>query len=88
MAGKSSSAYRSVGVCPATGKQQFVSKRGAKMMRRVLRGESLAVYECQFCEYWHLGHLPAAIISGELGRDIYRNHATIYDYRRSEESEE
>lgn len=51
----------------------YERRRGAVRARRRQPGKKgLRPYRCPTCGYWHLGHLPAAIIAGDVGRgDVY-----------------
>lgn len=58
--------------CPDCGKYRYVSRRAAKAARRrVHRSESMSVYRCG--DYWHIGHTPRAIRTGEEQRSNLHN---------------
>lgn len=70
--------YSSFGVaCPDCGKVRFDSRSGAKSAIRRMRGRGQAAakhgaghlnaYPCG--EFWHIGHLPAPVLTGDLARD-------------------
>lgn len=49
------------------GKVRYLTKREAKnAARRIHPSERMHAYRCD--DYWHLGHLPAALIRGEFDR--------------------
>ena len=58
-----------VGLCPDCGKRCYPSKADAKAATRQLphRKGRLSVYQCG--PYWHYGHLPKTIRTGDAGRD-------------------
>ena len=54
------------GHCPATGKQQFVSKRDAKTARKTYNThrdghhkQLRSTYQCPHCDHWHNTSLPS-----------------------------
>ena len=56
-----------VGTCPTCGKRCYGSKDEAKKAARQIHPASrLNVYRCG--TYWHLGHLPLAVVHGDLPR--------------------
>lgn len=58
------------GICRATGKRMWSSRRRAKLTaRRVNPGEHMSAYECESCHWWHIGHMPEAVRSGDVPRD-------------------
>lgn len=55
------------GTCPRCGKRQYPTRRAARKAARTIPSDGhLNAYRCG--RYWHLGHLPAAVIAGELSR--------------------
>lgn len=58
------------------GKRNFFTKAEAKRAARAFesRNGKLRPYRCG--EAWHLGHLPARIVQGEVGRGIYDQEST------------
>lgn len=51
-------------------KAQYDSKRAARTARRSIQtSEHLSIYRCPFCGYYHLGHKPKAVRSGEITRE-------------------
>lgn len=58
-----------VGTCPSCGKRRYVSKRAAKAVIRQYR-DRMNAYRCG--EYWHVGHLPRPVITGDATRDDIR----------------
>lgn len=56
--------------CVGCGKYRFVSRSAAKRARRRMSNpHGLNAYECPTEPgWWHLGHLPAAVVRGERGR--------------------
>jgi hypothetical protein len=58
--------------CPSCGKQQFPTKAVAKARIRQWRGKRsgrLYAYRCG--NYWHIGHMPAAVKFGAVERDAF-----------------
>lgn len=56
--------------CPTTGKKMWSSRREAKLAaRRVNRGEHMSAYRCEGCDWFHIGHIPEAVRTGERSRD-------------------
>lgn len=65
--------------CP-TGKQAHASRKSAKQHASRIRrtnGEHLRPYRCPYCELWHVGHLPGAVIRGELSDDQHYGRAPL-----------
>lgn len=61
-----------VGSCDVHGKILFRDRKTARMHARRTKSRSrrMNAYECDVHPgLWHLGHLPGAVIRGELGRD-------------------
>lgn len=66
--------------CPEPcGKVRYLTRRSAKLARRRqvtnarARGSHLAVYQCKVHDqFWHLGTLPAPVVSGDISRDDIR----------------
>lgn len=57
--------------CPACGKGAHASRELAKRYARAVHpGERLNAYACDLegGHGWHLGHLPPAVLTGELDR--------------------
>lgn len=55
---------------PGCGKRAYTSKRAARHQRRVVEpAATMNVYECQDSGYYHFGHVPSAVRSGEVSRD-------------------
>lgn len=64
-----------VGICDKHGKRCYLNKKEAKKAKRQHpRGHELSVYPCE--NWWHLGHLPKAIINGSASRDTIRSKKT------------
>lgn len=63
------------GTCPC-GKLRYPSRRAAKDAARRMRGQGVAgphlnPYRCG--DFWHLGNLPRAVVTGDVPRaDIHR----------------
>lgn len=57
------------GDCP-TGKVQFATRKQAKATRQYRALKGIAVYRCE-CGWYHLGHLPARVRNGEVGKDAW-----------------
>lgn len=59
--------YTWTGSCPDCGKRSFTTRKAAKKAaRRIGDGDHMSAYRCG--GYWHIGHLPTAIIRGHLTR--------------------
>ena len=60
--------------CPS-GKRGYITKAEAKVIARRLRkqgdGSLMNAYRCEACGLIHLGHLPLAVRTGEVGRREY-----------------
>lgn len=62
-----------VGVCSHDGKRCYLNKHEAKKAKRQHpRGHELSIYQCE--NWWHLGHLPKAVINGRATRDDLKRH--------------
>jgi hypothetical protein len=63
------------GQCPTCGKVRYLTKATAKKhaRRHVGRGitTGLSAYRCG--AFWHLGHLPTAVKTGDLDRHDLRS---------------
>lgn len=55
------------------GKRGYHHKRDAKTVRRVHGGDHLSVYRCTTSGYWHIGHRPALLTRGVIGRADVRS---------------
>lgn len=55
------------GSCP-TGKVQFATRKSARRYRRKMGSGPVSVYDCPECEFFHLGHLPARVRTGEVDK--------------------
>lgn len=55
--------------CPDCGKVQYLTKADAKRVGKRIKARTgkLDTYPCG--THWHLGHLPAPVIAGEMSRD-------------------
>lgn len=66
MTGHRTPAPSSTSVCPS-GKLAHTTRRGAKeqaLRLRQMYGQHLRPYLCEFCDLWHVGHLPFAVRQG------------------------
>lgn len=54
------------GSCP-TGKVQFASRKSARRYRRKMGSGPVSAYRCD-CGWFHLGHLPARVRTGEVDK--------------------
>lgn len=52
-----------VGACPS-GKRCHDSRASAKAHAARLVGDHLRPYRCDQCGYWHVGHIPRAVLQG------------------------
>jgi hypothetical protein len=54
--------------CPDCGKVRYLSRRHARARARVIKdGTHMNAYRCG--DFWHLGHLPDAVRTGQATRD-------------------
>lgn len=54
----------------ATGKWGFPAKSGAKTLVKALRhqgDQGVRTYRCPDCGWWHAGHMPVVVRTGEMG---------------------
>lgn len=62
-----------------TGKVRYASRKAAKTALRRLRGQGGArddhvhAYRCDWCDFWHLGHLSPLVFRGVISKDAWRN---------------
>ena len=64
--------------CATCGKRCYPTKADAKAAARQLprrKGGHLSVYPCG--PYWHFGHLPKTIRTGDAGRDDLLNRGRV-----------
>lgn len=58
--------HRYAGHCPATGKNQYESRKHARRAARVLYPDAvLRAYQCTECDWWHIGNTPRDVVRGE-----------------------
>jgi hypothetical protein len=58
-----------IGTCQVCGKRCFTSRKAArKAIRTIGDGDHMTAYRCG-ASYWHIGHLPKAVIKGKTSRD-------------------
>ncbi|MEU3013400.1 hypothetical protein [Nocardia asteroides] len=60
--------------CEPCGKRRYQSKAAAKQQARTHTGNygSMSAYECPAVPgQWHIGHLPRAVVRGEIDRTTY-----------------
>lgn len=56
------------------GKRRYLSKAAARQQARAHTGDagSMSAYECPAVPgQWHIGHLPRAVVRGEIDRTTY-----------------
>lgn len=59
------------------GKVRYSSRKAARRVMRRLQGRGLmdrdhvTAYRCLFCDFYHIGHTPPAILQGEVSRRTY-----------------
>lgn len=53
--------------CAACGKRSFATRKLAKDMARQV-DRTMRVYQCDGSGAWHMGHLPDAVIQGDIDR--------------------
>ena len=57
-----------IGTCPDCGKARWRTRRQAvQAAQRIYPGQHMSPYQCG--DFWHLGHLPRIVRSGDLARD-------------------
>lgn len=57
--------------CPDCGKLRYLSRRHARARARVIKdGTHMNAYRCG--DFWHLGHLPPSVRTGDATRDDLR----------------
>lgn len=62
-------AGRGVGTCEACGKLAHPDRKAAKRARTRMGDHKLSAYPCpDGTGYWHLGHLPKAVVWGDVDR--------------------
>lgn len=56
------------------GKMRLGSRREARRARaRTKHQGALTIYPCQFCGFFHLGHMPASVRNGSLDKKQWRD---------------
>lgn len=60
-----------------TGKVRFASRKAARKARAAMQGRGmgqghLQAYKCEWCSWFHLGHMPAAVAAGEVDKSDWR----------------
>jgi hypothetical protein len=68
MAGRHNANNINHGMCPATGKLRYPTRKDAKRSADS-RHSNDAAYPCEHGDHWHLGRLPDAVVRGSAGRD-------------------
>lgn len=59
----------------STGKLSFINRACARRAARNLHDSRLSAYLCTECRHFHFGHLPEAVVRGELPRQqLHSNH--------------
>lgn len=57
-------------ICPDCGKRRWLSRADAKTIaKRLPQGKGIGLHPYRCGDFWHLGHLPRAVIAGALTRD-------------------
>jgi hypothetical protein len=66
--------HRSYGHTCVCGKKAYLSRKLAKQaLRRHPNPDGMRVYPCLQAERaFHHGHLSAAVVAGDVGREVYR----------------
>lgn len=63
------------GICPS-GKRAYFTRKGARVLVRVLKAEGdkgVRAYHCPQCDHFHAGHMPDAVRQGEItANECYR----------------
>lgn len=63
------------GTCPVTRKRRYADRQTARAALRDGHNRStqgLAAYRCPHCQYWEIGHLPPAVVAGDMARSEIR----------------
>jgi hypothetical protein len=55
------------GRCPTCGKVRYLTRRGARKVARRRSMRTVSAYRCG--DFWHLGHLPDRVRTGQDSRD-------------------
>lgn len=64
--------------CSACGKRGYPERRIARAAAKELHDKRVSVYWCQHGgECWHVGHLWAAVVAGDLTRADIRAHHVL-----------
>lgn len=58
-------------------KVKYDTKADARRVRKRMFGRGhvdgkLNAYRCQFCGWWHLGHMPQAVRNGQLNKASWK----------------
>ena len=65
------------GIC-STGKRSRLTKISAKQHAKNMPGERMREYRCEECDSWHVGHLPRAVVQGQVtASEYYRPLAVL-----------
>lgn len=66
-----------VGTCTYCGKVIFLCRKAARVAARSLTGGGRPrAYRCLVnADHWHVGHIPAAVRQGTIGREQWRRDA-------------
>lgn len=54
-----------------TGKVQYATRKQARRSAKKLAAEKLNVFLCPTCHWFHVGHLPQRVRSGEISKDAW-----------------
>lgn len=62
-----------------TNKVRFTTRKDARSAKRQMQGRGygreghITPYECDYCGFWHLGHLSPSVFRGVISKDAWRD---------------
>lgn len=66
--------------CPTCGKRRYTTRRLArKAAKRIHPGQHMSPYRCG--QFWHIGHLPGPVLTGDSDRNRIRANRARRDRR-------
>lgn len=69
-----------IGTCADCDKRVYPSSKTARAIAKRIPGRHMNTYRCPVGNGWHLGHLPAVVVHGDLDKDEYQRRV---DARRA-----
>lgn len=61
--------YGAVTWCASCGKLSYATRKLARSVWRNRKAKGVRCYRCPWSTYFHLGHLPRAVIKGSVTRN-------------------